>query len=77
MIETKLVMKWFIYLKVVRELMTYDYPNEGPYEHTWHYDDERWEGTVYYPANTNGMDTLTTLEVRSYQLYKHTSASHL
>nr|UCK81481.1 macroglobulin-complement related protein-like 3 [Arenicola marina] len=47
--------------KIVSELMTYDDPYEGPYQHIWNLDSESWEKSVFFTAPTGGIDTLTTL----------------
>lgn len=48
---------------VIQELMSYDRFTEGPFVHTWYYDDARWEESTFFSAPTNGMDTLSTVEV--------------
>ena len=39
----------------------------GPYQHTWWINDfsGQWEKTVFFPAATTGMDTNTTIDVRT------------
>ena len=49
--------------QVERELATYDEPNQPPFEHVWWYNDDRWDGAVYFPASTNAMDALMTFNV--------------
>ena len=61
---------WFVMNQVTHELMSYDTMADGPYQHTWWYNDfgGQWEKTVFFPAATTGMDTNTTVDVCSVQI---------
>jgi len=54
------------YYQVTHELMSYDAMADGPYQHTWWFNDfsGQWEKTVFFPTATTGMDTNTTIDVR-------------
>jgi len=58
--------QWFVVVnQVTHELMSYDAMADGPYQHTWWYNDfgGQWEKTVFFPTATTGMDTNTTVDV--------------
>jgi len=61
----KLDEQWFVVNQVTHELMSYDTMADGPYQHTWWYNDfgGQWEKTVFFPTATTGMDTNTTVDV--------------
>lgn len=60
---------------MIRELLTYnegisgtdngDFGNDVdlPFQQTWYYPDERWEGNVFFTAPTSGINHETTFNV--------------
>ena len=48
---------------MTHELISYSLPADGPFFHTWYYQDSRWEESVFFSAPTTGMDTLSTFKV--------------
>ena len=59
-------MQYYPVFQVIRELASYDEPNQAPNEYIWWYDDDRWDSSVYFPAPTNAMDALMTFNVRQW-----------
>ena len=59
--------------QVTHELLSYDAMADGPYQHTWWFNDfsGQWEKTVFFPAATTGMDTNTTIDVSICLIYAH------
>ena len=54
----------FLIIQVTRELLSLnsgDRDNiDAPQQHIWYYDDERYEGSVFFNQPTTGIDHITT-----------------
>nr|UCK81480.1 macroglobulin-complement related protein-like 2 [Arenicola marina] len=47
--------------KVLEDLWGYDEPNQAPYQQMWYHNNPSWDSSVFFLAETNGLDPYSTL----------------